>query len=554
MFSHSQPDNPGSTPPPDRPNLTWTPLRLLTGYRVVLAAVLGVLFVASPTQRLIGADNPLLFGATCLAYLLFALAAGFAARLRRPRFKVQAVAQLTVDIAAVLLLMHASGGIDSGLGILLLIAVTAGALLLPGRTALFFAALASLGLLAQAGHEALHASFRPSEVTSAGLLGLSIFAATLVALVTARHVRATEALAVQRGIDLANLTRLNEQVIQHLQSGILVVDGHDRVRLMNATAARMLGADQPAGATLGDLCEPLHRQLTVWRQDPQWAPTPLPLEHPPRALLPRFSALGRDPGEATVVFLDDMNVVEHHSQQVKLAALGRLTAGIAHEIRNPLGAIGHAEQLLSESPRLTEAERRLTGIIRTNVARMNRMVEDVLQLSRRTPPHLRELDLGPWLQELATELEAQSLAPPTWVRLDVEPDIAGVHFDPDQLRQVLWNLYQNARQHGGGEDGTTELRIYGHRLPSGHVALDVEDNGAGVPDEMRERIFEPFYTSSSRGTGLGLYLAREICAANQACLDYRTQPGPGACFRITFDCSESSGPPVQDDGPLRHSA
>ncbi|MCC6207964.1 MAG: HAMP domain-containing histidine kinase, partial [Gammaproteobacteria bacterium] len=206
-------------------------------------------------------------------------------------------------------------------------------------------------------------------------------------------------------------------------------------------------------------------------------------------------------------------------------------ASIAHEVRNPLGAISHASQLLAESPHLDPGDSRLTEIIQDHSARVNAIIENIMQLSRRGRAHPEELMLKPWLNQFINEFTSGEGLAPGRVRLEVTPGDTRVQMDPGQLHQVLWNLCQNGIKHGSA-GGTLTLRA-GIGADSNNPYLDVIDNGPGVDPKLQQQIFEPFFTTASDGTGMGLYIARELCASNQARLNYLANP-LGGRFRITF--------------------
>jgi len=517
-----------------RDSQTWKPLRFLTFYRITLAGLLAALFFFLPTDKALGGDHPWLYGVVTLGYIGFALLAGFAARLRQPGYGLQVFVQVLVDILAIVLLMHASGGLESSLGILLILAVAAGSLLLPGRLAYFFAAVATLAILGEIGLAMLQGSdVSGTDLTRAGLLGAALFTTAIIAHVLALRIRESEALAMRRGVDLANLARLNEHVVQRLQSGVLVVDEQERVHLVNDTAGLMLQSPHTrAGEYLEQICPQLARQLRRWRTEPGYVPETLLPPAAQASLQPRFTALGRSRGSATLIFLDDTAALAQQAQQMKLAALGRLTASIAHEIRNPLGAISHAGQLLAESPHLDAGERRLTEIIADHSQRVNAIIENVLQLSRRGQSNPRDIELEDWIHDFVDDLARCGRLPAERVDIRCHHNDLRVSFDPGQLHQIVWNLAHNAIQHGGGR---LELRIglTEARLP----CLEVLDEGSGIPEEVENQMFEPFFTTAASGTGLGLYLSRELCELNDARLSYARrddQGGRGSRFRITF--------------------
>ncbi len=250
---------------------------------------------------------------------------------------------------------------------------------------------------------------------------------------------------------------------------------------------------------------------------------------------PHFAPLGGDRNNAVVIFLEDTSVVAERVQQTKLAALGRLSASIAHEIRNPLGALSHAGQLLGESEQLTSAEKRLTDIIRANASRVSHIVESVLALSRRDTTSPQQLELKAWLEAFANEyVETQELFEGSVAVTEDSVDV-DAKFDPTQLHQVLWNLCDNAIKYASAEAGAIAVELScGTIEASGRPYLDVADRGPGVEVDKAEQIFEPFYTGQPGGTGLGLYICKELCERNGAQLRYDARAGGGSRFRIIF--------------------
>jgi len=510
----------------------WQPLRILTFYRVILAGLLATIYYLLQDSNPFNVQNHPLFGSTLYAYLAFSLVAGFSTRLHWPGFRFQALLQVLADIGAIALLMHATGGVTSALAVLLVIAIAAGALILPGRLAFMFAAVATLTLLFETGLASLaEVETGAGDITRAGLLGLVLFAATGLAHVLALRTRESEALAQQRGIDLANMEQLNQYIIRQLQSGLLVVDPDNRIRLANDTARTLLGLDGETGTRLATVAPGLAGQLELWQKDPQWQPEAIQSQTASTTLLPRFGELKTSRGNGALIMLEDSAQLARQTQQIKLASLGRLTASIAHEIRNPLGAISHAAQLLEESDHLEKADKRLIEIIGTHTQRVNTVIENVLQLSRRSASHPQALNLENWLNAFREEFLQTENIPSNQLELDLEPQDLTVHVDPDHLHQVLVNLCQNGLRHAGA---SPHLVIQCHKESSGAVRLDITDNGPGIDAKTAEQMFEPFFTTATSGTGLGLYIARELCEINQARLSYLRADNGGSCFRIHF--------------------
>ncbi len=512
----------------------WRALTLLGIYRLTLAAAFLALHASGLGPNFLGEQNPALYRAVATGYVLGAVAGSLCAYLRRPSFDIQAHLGVFVDIIALVLLMHASGGVVTGLGILLIVTIICVNLVIAEqRVAYVYAALATMAVLAETAYADLARLAAQTYYTQAGILGTALFATALLAHVLAQRARSSEELAARRGIDLANLAELNEHIIQRFRSGVLVIDGEGQVRLMNQAAWRLLGMPVTGlRPQLGEASPELARRIEEWRARLEGAERAFPVPGGGE-LLPRFARLGE--GDAVVVYLDDQRSAAQQAQQMKLASLGRMSASIAHEIRNPLGALSHAAQLLAENPSLGESGKRLTRIIGDNAQRVNTIIENVMRISRGQSSHPATVRLQDWLQKFAAELVNAEGCAPASLRVQVRPRDLVVRMDPSQLHQILWNLCKNACEHGVDEAGKAEITLNaGEEAPGRAPFLDVIDRGPGIDPGVIDEIFEPFYTTRTRGTGLGLYLARQLCELNQASLDYLPQPRGGGCFRIRF--------------------
>ncbi len=509
---------------------TWRQLRYLNYYRLSLALLLLFLGWPGESPPPLGSHNPWLFHATSILYSVFSLAAVFAVRWRMFDFNIQAYTHVMVDIIVITLLMHASGSVSSGLGMLLVVAIAGGSLLMEGRTARLFAAIATLAVLAEHLYTRMEGILPDGGYTQAGLLGGSFFATAILAHVLARRLRESEALAEKMGVDLENMAQLTEYIIQRMQTGIIVIDNDQNIRLINESANNLLGKTSPCdGKTFQALSDDLAREIAVWQQDPQSQPRKFRPTDTAAEIIPRFASLGRDRNSGTLIFLEDTTAMAQQAQQLKLASLGRLTASIAHEIRNPLGAISHASQLLAESPHLDKGDARLTEIIREQSRRVNTIVKNIMQLSRRDRAQPEDLPLKPWLEQFIQEFISHEKISADHIHLDITPADLQVRFDPSQLHQILWNLCHNGIRHGADKlvlQGGCTQQPYSQYL-------DVMDDGMGIDTELAHHIFEPFFTTTNSGTGLGLYIARELCESNQARLNHLPRDG-GAHFRITF--------------------
>jgi two-component system sensor histidine kinase PilS (NtrC family) len=513
---------------------TWRALRLFFFYRLVLVSALSAAYFSGLGPSYLGSSSAHLFEATIVVYLGLVVSSSLFQFWRSPPADQQVQSALFIDIIAITLLMHASGGITSGLGLLIAVSIANGSLLLGGRLALLFAALASLAILTEQLYAQLKGLFPVTAYTQAGMLGITFFAIALLAHVLSRRVQETERLARQRGLDLANLAQLNEYIIRNMNTGVLVVDRDSSIRLMNETAHLLTGLPKTgAGTPLSAVLPELSLLLDSWRRDPQTPPPAFQPQPGARELKPELTPLGADAG--TLIILEDSARVAAQAQQMKLAALGRLTASIAHEIRNPLGAISHAGQLLAESPELNRGDRRLTEIIKDNSIRVNDVIETVLQLSRRDRAQPEYLRLSSWTGHFVDDFCRSRSVDPEVFQVHIEPADFLVQADPRQLQQILGNLCDNALKYAAGADRSPQIRIEGGlELEGRYPLLDVIDNGPGIPSENTNQIFEPFFTTGAKGTGLGLYIVKELCANNNIEIEYIAPPGVGSCFRLGF--------------------
>jgi two-component system sensor histidine kinase PilS (NtrC family) len=517
-------------------DLAWRVIGLLNINRLMVPMVLILLLFFNAPDRSVGTALPGLFLGICVAYFTFGLVCIQPIQRRWPSTMWMALFPLAVDAVAILLLIHASGGVGSGLANLLFLPVGATAAIVPSRHALLATAVITIGLLFETILSALSSEIGGTGFLTAGLTGASLFAITLLAIPFARRLRESEALVRQRDVDLANLNELNRFIVQHLRESILVVDATDRIRLINETAARLLaGGPVGAGVQLGDVSRRLLQLLDAWRHqghDRRDSAGELVSADGGTVTRPHFVSLSERGTGPVLIFLEDTSLIAQRIQQSKLAALGRLSASIAHEIRNPVGAMSHAGQLLRESPALGPDDRHLTEIIEKNAARVSQIIENILQLSRKDATRQERMDLVGWLESFLAEYRDTRQLGPERLALESAVRKLEVQFDPSHLHQVLWNLCDNALRHAGGAEPVT-VRT-GRIAATGRPFLEVTDRGPGIDAVHAERIFEPFFTTGAAGTGLGLFIARELCQTNGALLAYEPRSGGGSIFRVVF--------------------
>ncbi len=519
----------------------WRVLSLLNGFRLLVVVLLLALFNLLTGPRAVGHAAPLLFLVTTLLYLILAVASVYLIARRVPAASVQVYLQVLGDIVAVCTLVHASGGIGSGLGNLLVVPIGGASLLMQRRQVGVLPAVAAIALLTEYGIATLGGPPGSANSMSTGLLGATLFVVALAAQPLAARLRESEDLARRRGVDLANMAELNDYVIQHLRESLVVVDSQDQIRLINGAAMQSLDVDGPAvGRRLGEFSPRLQNVIDTWREDParlRSQPPMLVSADGGAMLIPQIAELGRDRPSALLVFLEDQSLIAESAQQSKLAALGRLSASIAHEIRNPVGAMSHAAQLLAESPSLGSGDLRLTDIIHQNAMRISSIVDNVLQLSR--PRHelaeIQRFSLDDWVEGFAAEYSASHQLREGALRTRHTETNLDVRIDPSHLHQVIWNLCDNALKYGAPNSEGVGIDLRTGRISSSRRPfLEVIDYGPGVDEQALERMFEPFFTSHHGGTGLGLFIARQLCEGSGSALAYTPREDTGAVFRVTF--------------------
>jgi two-component system sensor histidine kinase PilS (NtrC family) len=501
-----------------------TPLRYFSLYRLLMTSVLLAFVLGNLGDNSFGRYNELLFSRTALTYWLFAVAILLGADRILPTAGGRLTLGVLSDILFLTILTYASGGASSGLPFMHVVVLAFAALVGQGRLAMFYAAVASLAMLFEQSMQAIMRADGATTFVQVGTISIGFFATAMVVRLLARRLIANEVLARERGRDLAEQIRVNERVIRDMEDGVLVVDLAGRVTQANPQARRLLDPAMPRPVTLADFSPVLDDLLSPLAAPDRERVMVLDLPARPAAVRVRCVPAGGQGGH--LVFIEDLARLREQARQIKLAALGRLTASMAHEIRNPLSAITQAAELLREERR-ADTQARLTRIICDNSQRLDRLVSDVLELGRRDRAEPELLDVASYVQSFIEELAMRDTSVRSRVRIDV-PVPGVIWFDRGHLHQILWNLVVNALRYAS--QGQEVVRII---VRSEHDAtlIDVIDDGPGIDSTVRGHLFEPFFTTHSKGTGLGLYIARELCEANGARLDFVDNPS-GTHFRV----------------------
>ena len=523
-------------------------------YRWALSLVLLGMYYSGAASNIFGTDNPQLYQLSAIGY---ALATSLTATVllvsgREASSNLLLFTHFLLDLIALTLLMHSSGGLSSGLGLLMLITVAASSLIFTNQLALLTAALASILLLAEELISAYLLGDNKRAIFPAGLLGFVLFLTALLFRILNQRLRQSEKIALRESDQAVHLQNLNQLIIQRMLTGIVVVDTAGKIELINNAAIELLGTERTdiaLGSGTSLRASPLlQKGYESWLSKPWEKMSAFKVSESSTEIQAKFANLARSENKSTIIFLEDTRTAAQNAQRLKLASLGRLTGSIAHEIRNPLGAISHAAQLLAEEQGGQSSSKRLSEIIIKHTQRLNQVIENVSQLSRRKAPDAQNLHLESWLSSF---IEDYKNSCPNKCTIEVETDNPAtiIVFDTSQLHQVLTNLIENAHRHSLEYCSQAWARCVCHIDPrTQRPCLDLYDRGEGISADLAGQVFEPFYTTSHAGSGLGLYLARELCEINFATLDYQVAENnkPGF-FRIGFAHPEQAQQRLHND-------
>jgi two-component system sensor histidine kinase PilS (NtrC family) len=515
-------------------------LQIYTLYRLLQISALLILFLLGSSTGYLGERHPNLFFISALVYFaLCAISLAQTSIKALPSLKGRGVVLLfLIDVLAIISFIHFSGGKYGSLGILLVVVVATAGIFLRGRLALFIAALASLGILSEQIYLYLTFDDKGDNFATTGILGLALFGAALTVQQLAERLRTSEKLLSQQSEQMHELEKINEQIIERMPNGVIVVNQNLQVQFMNTSAWQLLSSPKiPDNTPLHEISPSLGRLVHAWLNNPNIKPETFNVGSSGPALSANFAHLGEvgsDNKSGTIIFIEDSSLMAERAQKMKLASLGTLTAGIAHEIRNPLGAISHAAQLLEESSDINDADKRMIDIIQQHSIRMNRIIENVLQLSRQKAGHQEDIYLQLWLKNFIKDFRATKPFK-VEIHLSISNKVGHIRADGSQLAQVLTNLFENGLRYSYSKTDQYYLSITCDYDEEQHFHfIDIKDKGPGINSDEAEQIFEPFFTTDAQGSGLGLYIARELCENNFSKLIYLPQPEGGGCFRIIF--------------------
>lgn len=517
-------------------------LRVYTYYRVALGSLLLMLHTSDLITDLLGSIDKQLFLYTTLVYTILNIVTLLRLWISRLEPTTsQVVFFLIVDIFALNLLSYASGGIKSGIGYLLIITAATGAIFLRGQWAMFIAAFAAISALAETIISGITHGNKAADLFSAAALGILLFATAILFQYLTQRIRESTAEAQDQAHLAAKAIDISQQIIARMRTGVLVMDAEEKIQLINHAAGELLGLKHEMYRDISDIehIPIVYRAYQQWRESPTTLQEPVHIAQSNNDVRINFAMLGEQPNASILVFVEDHRLLAQEAQKLKLGSLGQLTASIAHEIRNPLGAISHAAQLLAETPNRESSDERLLNIIINHSKRVNQIIENTLQLSRRSQGQAEVIDLRQWLPKFIADYEiTHSIDPPIDIELvfisdNNEPILAKI--DVNHLRQILTNLIENGLRYSFKNTGLHHLLLRASNIDNGEItSLQIQDDGVGISKEHLKHIFEPFYTTENTGSGLGLYVSRELCQLNQASLNYFYNDNEKSCFQINF--------------------
>jgi len=506
------------------------PIILFNLYRAVLAAIFILIMFVDASSQLKGIKQPnLLMWSLGLYTASISLTVWL-------QYKSKLTSLLIfytffIDIILLMSIMIATGGVQSEFGTLVVVDIAACSILLSRRNSILLAALACSiivywEILSSLNHSQTEHYFR------AAFIGLSCFATAILMQYIVIRAKKSQAIAVEHQNLVTDLTSINNSIVERIRTGIVVCSRLGEIRTINVAARTLLNLTKDQ--TLTHLPHDLHTLFSQWLEHKSAHSEVFKPKAQSSELQINFTQLKDNQANDILIFIEDLAQIQQQAQQLKLASLGQFTAAIAHEIRNPLGAISHATQLLAESKHITGPDERLLQISQTHCLRMNEIIENILQLSRRSKSEPNVLNLHDWLVTICEEFQQYNHKYLNDINIDIHcPSELSIRVDQSQMKQVMHNLMQNGLRYSQEKTNHARLTINAGSIKDQQPFVDVIDVGRGIKEEEAYRLFEPFYTTDNSGTGLGLYISKELCESNQANLEIIT-PHEGGCFRITF--------------------
>lgn len=484
----------------------------------------------------LGTVNPNLFFSAAVT-LTFSSFAYFAwTNASRETFNLLTFFQFLIDILCVTAVIHSSGGMTSSINMLLLINVAAGSVVMRYQYGVTLALIAIFLLTGEHFYSILEhdqkQNFQRLAIICAAILTTSLLISAI-----ANRARIAEAKADRQNESILALSAINNALVQDLDIGILVVDRAGRIETSNAASLDLLGHEDPSSASkLEHIHSDLAHRYKLWLQGKSESIVQVYNKINGDAIHLELERFGKK-GSLTKITINSRKEIQEKAHQMTLAAMGRMATGIAHEVRNPLMTISSASELLASKRYASKNDVRAIKMISDNCERINNLIEEILNVGRNSETHAEDIDLLKWLKSFLYDYCSYGNIPLSSIKLYCQPLI--VRFSIQHLHQVATNLCDNAFRYGDPSE-EQPLQVVAREYKNRYV-IDFVSPGEKIRDDLVEKIFEPFFSTGKKqgGTGLGLYLCREICALNMAKLSYVQTYTDRNCFRITIQRSSN---------------
>ena len=516
------------------------PIQLLGIFRLIMAVILSSVYILSARVSPEALPISRYFQIVLLTYLVFLLVSTLI--LKRQQFQTTKFIYIfgLLDLAFISALCYYTDGLNSPLVILLLISFMVHGAFLSRTGALSLLAVSVFIQLALW----IKFEFNPGEfqhswyklMISQGILrlvGQNCFAFLALMLTNSwlHKYEASQQEVERKNEELKKAAILHEAIIQQSRSGLIVLDSAGRIILMNNYIKSWFGDLDLQDSYLMDYLPTLTERFYLWNylkfMDPSL------FEYNNERYYVEFDEIKQPTGHYSLIQIEPTDIVNMRAQQEKLVALGRLTAAIAHEIRNPMASIYQASQLLGEQEGVTPIENKLINMINNNVQRANRIITDVLVLARKNELERKYFKLPLFLDEVLDEFLVEYPNLKDSITVDIAPDVSRVLFEMSILRQMITNLLNNAIIHSGRSEDELKIMIEAEMKGETPV-LSIYDNGQGLTENVKQHLFEPFFTTHKNGTGLGLYITKELCLSNGGLIQYVEVDEEKHGFRIVF--------------------
>lgn len=513
----------------DKPFLPLDRLRILKYFSVYSAIITGVLmglFFSDMDLGFLGVLNPKIYpmvlslhAVMTIIFMVLAFSVGQA-------HYDHLIAFFLIDITLVAGLIYSSGS-GTSLSYLMIINIAVGNALVSGQKGFLLSAWATICLVFIEYQFQLNG--HPFNFVNAGTLGFIFFISALIIQALVKRLHLSVDINRVQADSLLSMEQLTKLVLKRLDTGVIVIDDHNNIIFQNTSAQRLLGYPGPIRA----LPDKLLISLGQFRKFPKHKPSTFKAGPTTAKVQPMFAPLMPGTDRGTVIFIEDTNVVYQQAQRLKQVSLGKLAAGIVREIKEPMKGIYQIAKDVSQRLKSSN-DTELHKQIQQHSKHIEHIINNVQNLSNSKATDFEKINLGHWIIPVIKKLEHNTLDQ-VKIQLKVSRTAMNICIDPSQIEQALTNLLENAAYFAKqkNEQLACVTILVGHNKTSKQAIIEVQDNGYGVGLDDLDHIFEPFYTSESDKSGLGLYLAKQFCEMNMARLDY-VAAQEGARFRITF--------------------